>query len=152
MNSLILQLIFASLLVTPFATLAEPVPGQPDGSATQRVRTIITTELPPDMNGKDLRATLIRVRYGPGEASSPHSHACPVIVYVLEGTVRSEIKGQPEASYRAGESFYEPPGRLHLISANASKSRPARFLAFFVCDTDAPLSSDSPQNASGTAR
>lgn len=149
MNSLILQLTSAALLVAPFASFSAPAAGQRDGAAIQRVRTVLTKELPPNMNGKNLRATLITVHYGPGDASLPHSHACPVIVYVLEGTVRSEIKGQPEIAYRAGESFYEAPGGLHLISANASKSRPARFLAFFVCDSDAPLSSDSSQSGSG---
>ena len=109
-----------------------------------RVRTIITSRLPPHMVGDSLRATLISVQYGPGEASPSHTHACPVIVYVLEGKVRSKIGGQPEVVYNAGESFYEPPGRLHAVSANASKDKPSRFLAFFVCDRDTPLSSDVP--------
>ncbi len=58
--------------------------------------------------------------------------------------MRSKIDGQAEAIYNAGESFYEPPGALHTISANASKDKPSRFLAFFVCDRNTPLSSDAP--------
>lgn len=125
---------------------------QADASSAGRVRTVLTAELPPNMNGTNLRATLITVQYGPGEASPPHTHACPVIVYVAEGAVRSAIKGQPQLIYHAGESFYEPPGRLHLISANASNSAPARFVAFFVCDRDVPLSSDSPNAHPGGTR
>ncbi|RXH58161.1 hypothetical protein GRAN_1471 [Granulicella sibirica] len=41
-----------------------------------------------------------------------------------------------------GESFYEPPYAVHLVSENASRTEPASFLAFFVCDHDAALSSD----------
>jgi quercetin dioxygenase-like cupin family protein len=116
---------------------------------SQRVRTVLSTSLPPVMDGRHLTATLVAVHYGPGEASPPHTHACPVIVYVLEGSVRSEVKGQPETIYRPGDSFYEPPNGVHLTSANANPSAPAQFLAFFVCDHHVPLSSDAPQNPSG---
>ena len=30
------------------------------------------------------------------------------------------MKGEPETIYKAGESFYEAPKGIHLISANAS--------------------------------
>jgi quercetin dioxygenase-like cupin family protein len=42
--------------------------------------------------------------------------------------------------YRAGESWSEPPGAMHSISRNASKTEPAKLLAVFVLDTnDNPL-------------
>ena len=46
--------------------------------------------------------------------------------------------------YRAGESFYEAPNSVHLVSANASDRDPVRFLAYFTCDHDAPLSEAVP--------
>ena len=52
-----------------------------------------------------------------------------------------QVKGQPETSYRVGESFYEPPNGVHQVSANASEKEPAKFLAYFACDHEAPLSS-----------
>ena len=152
MNGSFLKLILGALAFAPLGTSAVPQGSQPDASAPRRVRTMLTANLPPNMHGEKLRATLVTVQYGPGEASPPHSHGCPVIVYVLEGTVRSKIKGHPETTYRAGESFYEPPGGLHLVSANGSKSSPARFLAFFVCDHDGPFSSDPPDGGSGAMR
>jgi quercetin dioxygenase-like cupin family protein len=84
------------------------------------------------------------VNYSPGESSAPHTHPCPVIVYVLEGSLRTQVTGQPEAVYKAGQSFYEAPNGVHLVSANASKTDRARFLAYFVCDHEAPLSSKMP--------
>ena len=42
----------------------------------------------------------------------------------------------PKRVYRAGESFYEPPGSSHPVSRNASKTKPAKLLAVFVGDSD----------------
>lgn len=94
----------------------------------------------PALNGSTLRVDLVEVSYGPGAASPSHSHPCPVIGYVLQGSIRSQVKGQSAATYNAGESFYEPPNGTHLVSANASDTKPAKLLAVFVCDHDAPLS------------
>jgi quercetin dioxygenase-like cupin family protein len=91
------------------------------------------------MNGDQLKAKLVEVRYGPGESSAPHSHSCPVIGYVLEGAVRIRVRGEEEKVYKAGGIFYEPPHGVHQVSANASQTDPARLLAIFVCDSDAPL-------------
>ncbi len=88
---------------------------------------------------------MVEVTYAPGESSPPHSHPCPVIAYVLEGAVRSKVKGGNEAVYKAGESFYEAPNGIHQISANASSSQPAKFLAYFLCDRDTPLSVPPPK-------
>lgn len=70
-------------------------------------------------------------------------------MYVLNGTVRSQIKGQPEALYHAGDTFYEPPNGVHLVSANAANDAPADFLAFFVCSSDAPMSIPSHPPSGG---
>jgi len=94
----------------------------------------------PKLNGAHLRATVVEVNYAPGEADKPHSHPCTVIGYVAEGAIRFQVKGgAPEAIYKAGESFYEPPNGVHQISGNASDKDPAKLIAFFVCDHDTPL-------------
>ena len=41
--------------------------------------------------------------------------------------------------YKAGESFFEPPGSKHLISENASATEPARLLAVFIADDGVQL-------------
>jgi quercetin dioxygenase-like cupin family protein len=70
-------------------------------------------------------ATVVEVHYGPGESSPQHSHPCPVIGYVVHGVYRSQIEGEPEEAYKAGDTFYEAPNGLHVLSANASKTEPA---------------------------
>jgi quercetin dioxygenase-like cupin family protein len=98
-----------------------------------------TQRLPP-LRGTRLNVSLVEVTYAPGGSSSPHSHPCPVVGHVIEGSVRMRVKGEPERTFGVGESFYEPPDGVHLVSANASHSRAAKFIAFFVCDRDTALS------------
>jgi quercetin dioxygenase-like cupin family protein len=113
--------------------------GSVPGNAKERARVVLTSKLP-ELDGDHLKVTLLEVNYGPGEASTPHSHPCAVIGYVASGTLRSQIKGQPATIYNSGESFYEPPNGVHLVSANASKTEPAKLLAYLLCDHDGPLS------------
>ncbi len=123
------------------------------GNAKERARIVLSKELP-TLDGKHLKAILVEVNYGPGEASPPHSHPCALLGYVVEGALRTQVKGEPEMTYRAGESFYEAPNGIHLISANASSTEPARLVAYLICDHDAPISVDVPEmiHAKGKAK
>jgi quercetin dioxygenase-like cupin family protein len=113
-------------------------------SAAEQPRAPFSHALPP-LDGDHLKATVVEVTYAPGESDPPHSHPCPVVVYVIEGSYRSQVKGQPEAIYQPGESFYEPPNGVHQISANASDKLPVKFLAYFVCDRDTELTAPAPE-------
>jgi quercetin dioxygenase-like cupin family protein len=46
--------------------------------------------------------------------------------------VRMQIEGQQLVTLTRGQTFYEGPEDVHLVSANASKTEPARFLVFKV--------------------
>ena len=100
---------------------------------------VLSRSLPP-MKGNNLKVTVVEVAYAPGAASVAHSHPCPVVAYVFSGAIRSQVKGEPEAVYGVGESFFEPANGVHLISANASRTAPAKFLAYFLCDHETKLS------------
>jgi quercetin dioxygenase-like cupin family protein len=90
----------------------------------------------PNVPGKSMKAVL--VEYAPGGSSPAHTHPKSAFIYatVLEGAILSQVNGGPVKTYRAGESFSEFPGDHHGVSANASKTEPARLLAVFVVDTD----------------
>ncbi len=79
-----------------------------------------TKRLPP-LHGDRVKVHLVEVTYAPGESSSPHSHPCPVIGHVIEGNVRMRVKGARERTFGVGDSFYEPPDSVHIVSANASQ-------------------------------
>jgi len=93
----------------------------------------------PDLQMTGWVANAIEVTYGPGEVSNPHQHAGFVLGYVLEGEVRFQLRGQPERVVRTGEMFYEPPGSVHQVSGNASKTQRARLLALIMAPADIPL-------------
>ena len=118
----------------------------PHAEAKERARVVLSKTLPA-LDGGHLKAVLVEVNYGPGEASTPHSHPCAVIGYVVAGAIRTRVRGQPEKTYQAGESLYEAPNGVHLVSANASSTEPARLVAYLICDQDTPLSVDVPENA-----
>ncbi len=98
-----------------------------------------TQTLPP-LQGDRLKLSLVEVTYAPGGSSSPHSHPCPVVGHVVEGSVKMQVKGQQERTFAVGENFYEPPNGVHLVSANASQTRAAKFIAIFICDRQTELS------------
>jgi quercetin dioxygenase-like cupin family protein len=115
-------------------------------ASTERARIVLSRALP-KLDGDQLKATLVEVNYGPGESSEPHSHPCPVLGYIVAGALRTQVRGENEAVYTAGESFYEPAHGVHVVSANASQTEPAKLIAYFVCDHDAPLSVAAPETA-----
>ena len=70
---------------------------------------------------------------------SVHRHAGPAYVYVLKGTMRLGIGGQPVQTLHAGQSFYEPAGALHTVAENASTREPASALAVLILPRGAPI-------------
>jgi quercetin dioxygenase-like cupin family protein len=99
---------------------------------------LVRTELLPNVPGK--RITVTVVSYAPGQKSGSHHHPGSVVAYVLSGAIRSENSATGSVKvYKAGESFFEPPGSRHLVSENASANEPARLLAVHVADDGARL-------------
>ena len=78
------------------------------------------------------RITSMIVDFPPHAFSPEHHHEADLYVYVLQGTIRSQLGGQPVETYTAGQSFFEPDGTTHVFAENASLSEPARILAVFV--------------------
>jgi quercetin dioxygenase-like cupin family protein len=132
------------ILVCGMALVVLPVwpqaPRQISQPAKQQRGRVAFARALPALDGTHLKVTLVEVTYGPGESSHAHSHPCPVVGHVIAGAVRMRVKGEAETIYRAGDSFYEAPHGVHAVSANASATESATFLAYFVCDREGPLS------------
>jgi quercetin dioxygenase-like cupin family protein len=105
--------------------------------STQDVVEPITSHALPNVPGK--RVTIVRVFYGPGGFTRAHRHAGSVTAYVTRGEIRSQLAGGPVETFGVGQSFFEPPGAVHLVSANASATEPAELIAVFVADEGAQL-------------
>ncbi|MFO1110660.1 MAG: cupin domain-containing protein [Bradyrhizobium sp.] len=105
--------------------------------SSQDVVEPITSHALPNVAGK--RVTVLRVFYGPGGFTPPHYHSGSVTAYVTKGEIRSQLGGGPVETFKVGQSFFEPPGSTHLVSANASNTEPAELIAVFVADEGAQL-------------
>ena len=99
----------------------------------------VTTLMTQEMAGKDGKeGTMQLVEYAPGGSDAAHRHDASVFVYVLEGAVVMQVKGGKEVTLGPGQTFYESPKDVHTVSRNASTSKPAKFLVFFVKQKGAP--------------
>jgi quercetin dioxygenase-like cupin family protein len=115
------------------AALLQPSAAGADGTVTPVFAGAL-----PNVPGNNMTAVL--VEYKPGEKTDTHYHAGSVFAYVLSGEIRSQIApGEPAKVYKAGESFFEPPGSTHLVSENASATEPASLLAVIVAPPDETL-------------
>ena len=107
-----------------------------EGSPLDKVEPIGSYALP-NVPGK--RVTIVRVFYGPGGFTRAHRHAGSVTATITKGEIRSQLGGGPLETFTVGQSFFEPPGSTHLVSANASTTEPAELIAVFVADEGAQL-------------
>jgi quercetin dioxygenase-like cupin family protein len=107
-----------------------------EGSPLDKVEPIGSYALS-NVSGK--RITIVRVTYGPGGFPPAHRHAGSVTAYITRGEIRSQLAGGPVETFTVGQSFFEPLGSAHLVSANASGTEPAELIAVFVADEGAQL-------------
>ena len=98
---------------------------------------VISSHALPNVAGK--RVTVVRVTYGPGGFTPPHRHGGSVTAYITRGEIRSQLGGGPLETFTVGQSFFEPPGSTHVVSANASTTDMAELIAVFVADEGATL-------------
>jgi quercetin dioxygenase-like cupin family protein len=101
-----------------------------------KVTRLMTKELP-DIPGKE--ALMITVEYPPGGKDPIHRHNADAFVYVLEGSVVMQLKGQEPVTLTAGQSFYEGPDDIHVVGRSASSTKPAKMLVILVKKKGAPV-------------
>jgi quercetin dioxygenase-like cupin family protein len=82
---------------------------------------------------------MITVEYPPGSVDPIHRHNAHAFVYVLEGSIVMQVRGGKEVTLTPGQTFYEGPDDVHVVGRNASQTKPAKFVVFFVKDKGAPV-------------
>ena len=75
----------------------------------------------------------------PGARDMVHRHDAHAFVYVLEGEIVMQLKGQPAVTLSAGQTFYEGPTDVHVVGRNASTTEPARFVVVLLKAKGAPI-------------
>src|SRR5438034_6866526 len=82
---------------------------------------------------------MITVEYPPGSVDPIHRHNAHGFIYVLEGSIVMQVRGGKEVTLTPGQTFYEGPNDVHVVGRNASQTKPAKFVVFFVKDKGAPI-------------
>ena len=109
-------------------------------SSTLMAEETITPIMSHDLAGSAGEQVLMyTVDFPPGFSSPVHRHNAQVSVYVLEGSVVMQVRGGKEITLGPGQSFYEAPNDIHVVSRNASSTKPAKFLVFLVKEKGAPV-------------
>ena len=124
MRRKILLLLLASLVVD--TAVAEEA----------KVTPLLSKELK-ESPGKE--GLMLVVEYPPGNSDPIHRHNAHGFIYVLEGSVVMQVKGGKQVTLTAGQTFYEGPDDVHVVGRNASSTKPAKLVVFFVKDKGAPV-------------
>lgn len=101
-----------------------------------KVTPLLSKELK-ESPGKE--GLMMVVEYPPGNADPVHRHNAHGFIYVLEGSVVMQVKGEKQVTLTAGQTFYEGPDDVHVVGRNASTTEPAKLLVFLVKDKGAPV-------------
>ena len=117
---------------------------QPTGSQAPHASvTPLTSKDLPEFPGKEV--LMITVEYPPGSVDPIHRHNAHAFVYVLEGSIIMQVKGGKEVTLTPGQTFYEGPDDVHVVGRNASGTKPAKFVVFFLKDKGAPVLVPAPE-------
>jgi quercetin dioxygenase-like cupin family protein len=134
-------LVLVLLLMLPATLMAQ----QPTAAnqAPHAAVTPLTSKDLPDFPGKEV--LMITVDYPPGSVDSIHRHNAHAFIYVLEGSIIMQVKGGKEVTLTPGQTFYEGPDDVHVVGKNASSTKPAKFIVFFIKDKGAPVLVPEPE-------
>ena len=122
----------ALLLVVCLPFNAVPALASPDAVVTP----LVAKDLP-ELKGKE--GVMILVEYPPGASDPIHRHDAHAFVYVLEGSIVMQVRDAAEVTLSPGQTYYEGPNDVHIVGRNASNTRPAKFVVFFVKNKGAPI-------------
>jgi quercetin dioxygenase-like cupin family protein len=131
---LALAILIASTMIPTSTLIAQQAVTPP--TAQETITPLITKDLA-GVPGE--QALMYTVDFPPGFSSPVHRHNAQVSVYVLEGSAVMQVRGQKAVTLGPGQSFYEDPNDIHVVSRNASSTKPAKFLVFLINKKGAPL-------------
>lgn len=92
-----------------------------------------------DVPGSNYEVITAIVTLQPGFKAGRHNHPGTVQAQVLEGEFMLHIDGQPEKTFKAGQSLEVPNAAIH--NEGAVGSVPAKLIAVYVVEKGKPLAS-----------
>jgi quercetin dioxygenase-like cupin family protein len=126
-------IVFTLIAAALGVTLTMAVTTKPKEAKLTQLMSKDLTNLP----GKE--GLMLLIEYPPGSSDPIHRHNAHGFIYVLEGSIVMQVRGGKEVTLTPGQTFYEGPEDVHVVGRNASETKPARFVVFFVKDKGAPV-------------
>ena len=130
----------ALCLMTGTVMAQQPAPASQ--AAHAEVKSLTSKDLP-EFPGKEV--LMIEVTYPPGSVDPVHRHNANAFIYVLEGSIVMQVRGGKEVTLTPGQTFYEGPNDVHVVGRNASSTKPAKFIVFFIKEKGAPVLVPAPE-------
>ena len=109
---------------------------QAEAADQVKVTDLMTKDL---VNFPGKEVTMITVDYPPGGADPVHRHNASAFVYVLEGSIVMQMKGEKEVTLHPGGHVLRRPGRHSPRREKCERHETREFLVFLVKDKGAPI-------------
>jgi quercetin dioxygenase-like cupin family protein len=118
----------------PFLTvlfLIQAAPGHAQGPIVRKQLKLVEFDSRP-VSKVDMR----EINLAPGQKGPLHKHPCPVVGYIVSGSILFQVKGDSAITLKAGDPFYEPQGAVITHFDNASGDKPAKFILNYLMDKE----------------
>lgn len=127
-----LRTAFAALLLSAFCVTVQAQQAPVSPSPVKRI-PIGKTEVP----NSNFDVITAMVELAPGFKAGRHSHPGTVQAQVLEGEFLLALDGQPEKTFKPGQSLEVPFGAIHNEGAIGDK--PAKLIAVYIVERGKPM-------------
>ena len=106
----------------------------------QAQRTVLQHQDQSEVAGKEI--ILGTVVLPPGAAVGYHVHPGEEVGYIIKGSVTWKVRGQPDKTLKAGDSFFNPRGSVHsIVSADSGDTT---VISTWIVDKGKPMSTPVP--------
>jgi quercetin dioxygenase-like cupin family protein len=94
-----------------------------------------------DFPGDKMSTLLVLIDIAPNFLVAKHTHPGLETGYVADGQITLTVDGQPEKTFKAGDSYTNPTSVPHIAKAGPQG---VKLIATFIVDKDKPLAAPAP--------
>lgn len=122
------------------AALALSVGAIAEDAKPQPQRAVLEHHDQSEVPGKEI--IIGTVVLPPGAAVGYHVHPGDEAGYIVRGSVTWKVRGQPDKTLKAGDSFFNPRGSVHSIAA--ADSADSTVVSTWIVDKGKPVATPVP--------
>lgn len=78
------------------------------------------------------RVEIKQIDFDLSQQTGLHLHPCPVVGYIVSGSVHFQVEGEAAQFLKPGDAFFEPANTPILHFDNASDQERLTFIAFYL--------------------